>query len=158
MFSHLRRVLVLLLFVLAPLPLAASPAWACSCAGGFDPLERAEMAFVGVVEDMDDELIGSDVKVEFAVESILKGDPGKKVTLVTAKDEASCGYRFVEGGRYQVYSVDGATSSCDGNEMLARMHQEVEDRTRIFWAGSVLVLIAVAGGVTWLIRHPQRSQ
>ncbi|WP_430779614.1 hypothetical protein [Actinoplanes sp. G11-F43] len=158
MVSLLRRVVVLLLLVLAPLPVVASPAWACSCAGGFDRLERAELAFVGVVEEVDGDWIGPDTEVEFAVESVLKGDPGKRVTLVTAKDSASCGYEFVEGGRYQVYSVGGATSSCDGNEMLARMHREVEDRTRIFWVGSVFVLIAVAGGVSWLIRHPRKPQ
>ncbi|SDT73663.1 hypothetical protein [Actinoplanes derwentensis] len=158
MFSHLRRALVLLLLVLAPISVAGSPAWACSCATGFDPLERSEVAFVGVVEDVDADWVGSDVEVEFAVESVLKGDPGSKVTLITAEDSASCGYGFVEGGRYQVYSVGGATSSCDGNELLARMHREVEDRTRIFWVGSALVLVAVAGGLGWLIRHPRKTQ
>jgi hypothetical protein len=150
---HLRRVLVLLLLVLAPSPVAARPAWACSCAADFDPLERAEVAFVGVADDVDPDWFGNEVEVSFAVESVLKGDAGESVTLVTMKDSASCGYGFVEGGRYRVYASGGETWSCDGNELLSTGHGS-GDRTRmIFWGGTVFVLLAVAGGVTWLIRR-----
>ncbi|MDI6099072.1 hypothetical protein QLQ12_30565 [Actinoplanes sp. NEAU-A12] len=151
---HLRRALVLLLLVLAPVPIAAQPAWACSCATGFDPVERSDTAFVGVADDVDAGWLGNEVKVEFAVESVLKGEAGKTVTLVTMKSSASCGYKFVEGGRYRVFATDGETNSCDGNELLSAGHGTGGDRTRmIFWGGTTLVLMAVAGGVTWLVRR-----
>jgi hypothetical protein len=150
---HLRRFLVLLLLVLAPLPVTARPAWACSCADNPDPLERSETAFVGVAEDVDQPLFGNEVKVRFAVESVLKGEPGDPVTLVTMQSSASCGYEFVEGGRYSVYGNGVETNSCDGNELLSTGHDTGgADRTTIFWGGTVLVLLFVAGGVTWLIR------
>ncbi|GIE80909.1 hypothetical protein Aph02nite_68590 [Actinoplanes philippinensis] len=153
MTPHLRRVLVLLLLVLAPIPVAARPAWACSCATGFDPLEQAEVAFVGVADQVDPDWFGSEVEVEFSVESVLKGRPGDTVTLVTMKDSASCGYEFVEGGQYRVYASGGQTWSCDGNELLSAGHGG-GDRTRtVFWGGTVFVLLVVAGGVTWLIRR-----
>ncbi|GAA0427700.1 hypothetical protein Aca07nite_35190 [Actinoplanes capillaceus] len=156
MITHVRRVLVLMLLVLAPIPVAARPAWACSCASGFDPLEQAETAFVGVVQEVDGGLWGSRVDVRFAVESVLKGDVDDSVTVATEKDEASCGYRFVEGGRYRVYATGDRTNSCDGNELLATgVETGGADRSRIFWAGSVVVVLLVAGGVTWLIRHPR---
>jgi hypothetical protein len=150
---YLRRVLVLLVLVLAPIPVVARPAWACSCAVGFDPLERAEVAFVGVADEVDPDWFGNEVEVSFVVESVLKGDTGDSVMLVTKKDSASCGYEFVEGGRYRVYANGGETWSCDGNELLSTGHA-ADDRTRmIFWGGTVFVLLAVAGGVTWLIRR-----
>jgi hypothetical protein len=151
---HLRRVLVLLLLVLAPIPVAARPAWACSCGGfNFDPLERAEMAFVGVADRVDPDLFGNQVKVEFAVESVLKGGVGKTVTLVTMKDSASCGYEFAEGGKYRVYARGGETWACDGNDLLSTGHASGGRTRTIFWTGTVFVLIVVAGGVTWLIRR-----
>ncbi|MFC4066019.1 hypothetical protein [Actinoplanes subglobosus] len=150
---HLRRVLVLLLLVLAPIPVAARPAWACSCGDNPNPIERAEVAFVGVADDVDPDWFGSQVEVNFAVESVLKGAPGRSVTLVTMKDSASCGYEFVEGGKYRVYANAGETWSCDGNELLSTGH-DVSDRPRvIFWGGTAFVLLLVAGGVTWLIRR-----
>jgi hypothetical protein len=154
MTSHLRRVLVLLLLVLAPIPVFAQPAWACSCATGFDPLERSGTAFVGVARDVDVGWFGNEVEVEFAVESILKGEPGKSVSLTTMEDSASCGYEFVEGGRYRVYATDGETNSCDGNELLSTGHGTGGDRTWIFWGGTVLVVLTLAGGLTWLVRRP----
>jgi hypothetical protein len=150
---HLRRVLVLLLLVLAPIPVAARPAWACSCAVDLDPFEQAQVAFVGVADQVDPDWFGNEVQVEFTVESVLKGAAGQTVTLVTMKDSASCGYDFVEGGRYRVYANEGQTWSCDGNELLSTGHGSGGRTRTIFWGGTVFVLIVVAGGVTWLIRR-----
>lgn len=71
------------------------------------------------------------------------GSTGTKVTLVTVGDPMACG---------------SAVPRCDGTEMQARMHREVEDRTRIFWTGSGLVLVVVVGGLTLLIRHPRGAR
>ncbi|GAA1584486.1 hypothetical protein [Actinoplanes couchii] len=75
-----------------------------------------------------------------AVAPVLNTGPG--VTLVTFNDSMAC----------------GASNSCDDVELQARMHREVEDRTRIFWTGSGIVLIAVVGGLTWLVRHPRTAR
>jgi hypothetical protein len=150
---YLRRFLVLVLLVLSPLPVAARPAWACSCGGLADPLDSSETAFVGVAEDVDEPLFGNETKVRFAVESVLKGQPDDRVTLVTMNDSASCGYDFVEGGRYRVYANSGGTNLCAGNELLSTGHDTGgTDRTTIFWGGTALMLLLVTGGVTWLIR------
>ncbi|HWS32275.1 MAG TPA: hypothetical protein VN408_05975 [Actinoplanes sp.] len=68
------------------------------------------------------------------------GSPGPEVTLVTMGEPVVCAR---------------AVQPCDGIEMQARMHREVQDRTRIFWVGSGLVLVAVVGGLSLLIRHPR---
>lgn len=144
--------------MLAPLPVAAGPAWACSCATDFDPLERSELAFVGVVEDVDGSWTSREVNVEFAVDSVVKGDAGESVTLVTSEDSASCGYEFVEGSRYRVYANDGETSLCDGNELLAA--GDGADRIGTVWVGSILaiVLVVVVGAVTWLAGRSRRTR
>ena len=53
---------------------------------------------------------------------------------------------------------DGAIPGCDPHDLPAAMHREVEDRTRIFWSVSALVLLVVTGGLTWLIRQPSRRR
>jgi hypothetical protein len=61
--------------------------------------------------------------------------------------------RPFEGGRYRVFATDGETNSCDGNELLSTGHGTGGDRTRICWGATALVLLAVAGGLTWLVRR-----
>lgn len=157
MVLYLRRVAVLLLLVLAPLPVAASPAWACSCATDFDPLERSELAFEGVVEDIDASWTSQEVEVEFTVDSVIKGDAGGSVTLVTSENSASCGYEFVAGSQYRVYANDGETSLCDGNELLAAGNGA--GPTRTVWVGSIVafVLVVMGGAVIWLARRSRRK-
>ncbi|MEV6303735.1 hypothetical protein AB0M02_30315 [Actinoplanes sp. NPDC051861] len=154
-----RRLLVLLLFVLAPIPVAATPAWACSCKAGAGVAE-AEVAFVGVVTSID-EAAGSS-RVAFTVESVVKGDPPADVTLTTSDNEASCGYRFDQGGRYRVYAIAGQTSLCSGNEMItatptytARVERVSSDRIHIFWFGLGIVVVVVAAALTALLRQPR---
>ncbi|WP_127544366.1 hypothetical protein [Actinoplanes sp. OR16] len=104
-------------------------------------------------------------RVRFAVEAVVKGTAATEVTLTTSDNEASCGYRFDEGGRYRVYSIAGMTTLCSGNELLtagpspsatARAQQQAAaDRTMIFWAGSGLVALFVVAGLALLLRHPR---
>ncbi|MEU4422927.1 hypothetical protein AB0F81_20060 [Actinoplanes sp. NPDC024001] len=157
----LRRLLVLLLLVLAPIPIAAAePAWACSCAGPADTdRARAEVAFVGVVQSVRPAAAGR--QVAFAVESVARGAVGSIVTLTTSDDETSCGYSFEPGGRYRIYAQDGSTSLCSGNELLTagvghreRVERAAAYRSMVFWAGSGLIFLAVAGGVAWVLRLP----
>jgi hypothetical protein len=155
----LRRLLVLLLFVLAPIPIAASPAWACSCKAGAGAAE-AEVAFVGVVNRVE-RAPGAD-RVTFAVESVVTGDPPAEVTLTTSDSEAACGYRFDPGGRYRVHAIAGQTSLCSGNEMItatpthtARLERVSSDRIHTFWFGLGIVVVVVAASMTALLRQPR---
>ena len=56
------------------------------------------------------------------------------------------------------YVVDDGTPACAPSELPAAMRREVEDRTRIFWGFSGLVVLAVTGGLTRLVRHPARNR
>ena len=67
------------------------------------------------------------------------------VTPATMEITAACGQL-----------VDDGIPACDPHDLPAAMHREVEDRTRIFWGVSALVLLSVTGGLTWLIRQPSR--
>ncbi|MEU4692060.1 hypothetical protein [Actinoplanes sp. NPDC023714] len=158
----MRRLLVLLLLVIAPVPVVASPAWACSCKAG-GGIEDAQLAFDGTVRAVYEG--GGQARVRFAVENVVKGPNQDEVTLTTSDDEASCGYRFEEGGRYRVYAVDGVTSLCSGNELLTaspspsaraeRQRRAAEDRAVIFWTGTGIVVLLVGAGMALLLRQPK---
>jgi hypothetical protein len=117
--------------ILAPV----TPACACSCVGETRPEELAEGAaivFVGIVHDIDAPfqlLQGSadPVTVRFDVTEVHKGDVPERISVVTARDGASCGYPFRAGGQYLVFAqLDGSGSTthlttglCAGNRDLA---------------------------------------
>lgn len=120
----LRRLLVVLVLVATSLTVvSAGPAFACSCAVLDDHLDRADAAFVGVVTEVDEPAgrifsSADAVTVRFAVERVQKGAVGDDVELTTVAEQASCGYDFTEGHRYQVFATDGQTGLCAGNEEL----------------------------------------
>jgi hypothetical protein len=160
-----RRLLVLLLLVIGPIPMVASPAWACSCKEGAG-IAEAELAFDGTVQSV----AAGDGRSElrFAVDAVLKGAAGAEVTLTTSDHEAACGYRFETGARYRVYAVDGTTSLCSGNTLLAtaagaepsaRSQAGTEpaaaDATTVFWGGTAVVTVLVAVGLLLLFRYPR---
>ncbi len=116
--TFLRRALVVLVLAAAALVTAAAPpAWACSCAE-IDPLESAELAFTGVATSVHKPWTSDLVTIRFAVESVQKGKAGDEVELTTHSEGPTCGYPFIEGRRYRVYTNGTDTTSCDGNEDL----------------------------------------
>jgi hypothetical protein len=106
-----------------------TPACACSCAEMTPEASFAEseMAFVGVVTKIDRPLVlmnsGQPVKVTLAVSEVYKGTVSERFVVTTSADGASCGYDFVEGGRYVVlattYEGTVNTGLCSGNRNLA---------------------------------------
>ncbi|CAM2903118.1 hypothetical protein PASE110613_06865 [Paenibacillus sediminis] len=44
------------------------------------------------------------IQVNFEVFEVWKGDVGRKISITTARDSASCGFDFVEGQQYLVYA------------------------------------------------------
>lgn len=120
----LRRLLMLLLLVLAPLPIAAAEP-AWAC-----PCAVAASRSAGPA---------------FGADSTAEGSGGRLVTLSTV-DDVVCA---------------GAASECTGDGVVnaARSHREHVERvsayrTSVFWAGSGLVVFAVAGGMAWVLRLP----
>jgi hypothetical protein len=156
----IRRLLMLLLLVLGSIPIAASPASACSCAVG-GGLDRADLAFVGVVRSV--HANGTGERVEFAVESVLKGKADPIITVRTAAvDSAACGVRFAEGGRYQVFSAAGRTDLCSGNQVVSTGLAAADHRPRssmrwpmILAAGAGVLILVIGAELLWLSREPK---
>ncbi|HEX5596037.1 MAG TPA: hypothetical protein VFX61_08490 [Micromonosporaceae bacterium] len=173
---------LLIVVVLAGLGLfvgPAMPACACSCAEAVSPeeaAERSDAVFVGVVKKIDRPwgLIRSStdpVTVTIDVTEVHKGDVPATVKVVTEADGASCGYEFVDGGRYLVFAsgkvADLRTGLCDGNRNLASESNPFTDghAPRVgepesgwglpFGFGAAAAGLAVAGvGVWWWRRRP----
>jgi hypothetical protein len=110
--------IVLLVLIGAGVLMApAPPAWACSCAV-IDPVAMADVAFAGRVLSIGQDTQGGGRRVEFAVESVLKGSVGSSVVLTTSASSASCGFDFAVGHRYRVFAESGRTGLCSGNVEL----------------------------------------
>lgn len=110
---------------------AARPCLACSCIAASDAehFRQAEVVFVGIVLErrpIAPEPISSSadpVTWVFDVESVQKGEAAEQQEVVSPRDEASCGFEFQIGRRYQVFasrSDDGrlATNLCTGTREL----------------------------------------
>ncbi len=115
---------------------------ACSCIEPGSPLEeldRAALVFTATVisvrEDTPFMGIGAlpangPTTVEFKVHVVWKGELPPNISLTTARYEASCGFTFLEGSRYIVYSRDGETVSlCSRTRLLqeAKADREADE-------------------------------
>lgn len=97
------------------------PGYACSCVPPDPPREalaNSAMVFMGTAvsvpafEDDDGFAVGTDtVRIEFDVQTVWKGTVSQPMVLTTRRWSESCGYPFVEGVTYVVYSRDGSTVS-----------------------------------------------
>ena len=113
-------VLPVLVFVTTP-----SRAYACSCAPLEHPTEslaKSDSVFAGrVVSITESESDNTDypVLVEFDVSLVWKGPDCQTTVLRTSLGASTCGYRFVSGLEYLVYSPDGSrVSSCSRTRLL----------------------------------------
>ncbi|WP_155369258.1 hypothetical protein [Catellatospora vulcania] len=136
-------------------------ACACSCAEP-DPVENtawADLVFVGVVVDIDRPAFststGDLMTARLTVEQVRKGTAQGPVEVKTAMEGPSCGFDFVEGNRYLVYSREGQTSLCSGNELLgAAPEVELEGDVPVaalIGGGAVLLVAALA--LWWVLRR-----
>lgn len=112
--------IVFLLALSGGLLLPVAPALACSCIVPKPPqesLQEAAVVFSGRVVRVEAAVFSSSsldpVTVTFAVDRWWKGPGTQRVTMKTAREGASCGYRFAEGSEYLVY----AYASGDGNDL-----------------------------------------
>jgi hypothetical protein len=143
---------------------APRPACACGCqpATEAEYAQRADLAFEGVVVDVDEPFLPSSdanpVTVRFRVESVTKGPIRSRVALRTGVDEASCGFAFVPGHRYRVYAVGELTGLCAGNRDLGTA-PDVPLEEGWPWAliGLGVAAAVLAGAVTLLLRRGRRA-
>ena len=121
----------------AGLIMAPDPAYACSCAENPPPLEaleRSAVVFAGRVvslktlERLDDTWSSLDpVTVEFEVSRVWKGQDYQTTYLTTARSGASCGFTFVEGEEYLVYSHNATTVSlCSRTRSMAEAEEDLQ--------------------------------
>ena len=97
------------------------PSYACSCVPPDPPKEalaKSDVVFLGTVVSVreyerDDGLLSSTdpTTVEFSVRTVWKGTVSQPMFLTTRRWSESCGYPFLEGVTYVVYSRDGLTVS-----------------------------------------------
>ncbi len=111
-FSFLLPITLLLLALpVAPWPLGASSARACSCSTPTreQAFESAAAVFEGRVTEVTRSKEGPDggapeLMVTLQVVRAWKGVDGERMTVLTAGDEAACGYSFQQGESYLVYA------------------------------------------------------
>ena len=66
--------------------------------------------------------------VEFQVDTVWKGPSYGTMSLTMARSGASCGFTFVEGEEYVVYSRDGATVSlCSRTRSIANAQEDIDE-------------------------------
>jgi hypothetical protein len=124
----MKRILVSLCLAASIIPVAPSPALACSCIASTpeEHADNAKIIFTGMSKRVDRTL--SELTVRFRVSKIFKGDVPRRVTIVTPSDSAACGCSFKEDTRYTVFgSARGErveTNLCSGTTKGRIDHDE----------------------------------
>ena len=113
--------------------------YACSCVPPGPPSEalaESAVVFAGKVtsvrefEDPNATTFSSTdpTTVEFKVDAVWKGPSYETMSLATARSDASCGFTFIEGEEYVVYSRDGATVSlCSRTRPVAYAQEDFDE-------------------------------
>ena len=129
---------VLFLSLIGVSLLFPEPGYACSCIRPGPPseaLEESAMVFEGEVVSLRlYERPGGiwssadPVTVEFEVRTIWKGYDYQTFYLTTPRSDASCGFRFVVGEEYLVYSRNAVTVDiCSRTSLLSEAEDDLEE-------------------------------
>ena len=132
------RLAVIVLLVGLWLVTRPEPSNACSCIDPGPPsaaMAGSAAVFRGKVVsirefDRGDGSWGTDdpTTVEFDVKTVWKGPNHQTLYLTTARSGASCGFTFIEGTEYVVYSRDGATVSlCSRTRALSEAADDLAE-------------------------------
>jgi len=109
------KIILLLTIAAILLTLFPRPAYACSCGiRSFDEeFDYAVAIFAGEVVSLSvpgpvNGMISTadPVKVRFQVQTVWKGPVKSTLVVTTPREDASCGYEFIEGETYLVYAFD----------------------------------------------------
>ena len=111
------------------------PSYACSCVVPGPPSEElanSAVVFKGRVLSVREFDPGGDTwssvdptTIEFDVQAVWKGPVYQTMYLTTPRSDASCGFTFLEGVTYVVYSHDGSTVSLCSR--TARLSEATDD-------------------------------
>ena len=116
----MKRVLLSLCLAASLLPVAQTPASACSCAAASpeDHARWADVVFTGIareVTETDTERITG-----FRLRVLYKGKARRNTDVHSGVQESACGVRFAEGQKYTIFASrsDGQlwTNLCSGNQ------------------------------------------
>lgn len=128
--SRTKRLLIVVFFSALVVVGVAPPCFACSCIASTDQeyYQRADVVFTGRATERHDPSEGGPqgsadpIHWTFDVDGTQKGKVADPVVVETSRDEASCGFTFVEGRRYQVYATNTGeylhTDLCAGTREL----------------------------------------
>ena len=128
----LKITVVLVFFVALFLKISYKPVYACSCARPLPPLEakeRAAAVFAGTV--ISQERSQFEVKVNFQVQRVWKGEIGDTITITTATNSAACGINFRKRQRYLVYAFDNrselSTNLCSRTQLFSSAREDLRE-------------------------------
>lgn len=157
--------LLLALVALGFLLIAPSVAAACSCGGGgarpCAAYWEARAVFTGVVMQVTDSGVrggrGESIRpfnyklVRFKVLNWFRGPRQRAAQVLTGPGDGECGYRFIPGRRYLVYTEEGAdgqlyTSACTATKPLAEAD---DDLSFIRGLSAAPPLAAIYGNVNY---------
>lgn len=115
----------------------ASPVHACSCIVPGPPREelgQSSAVFTGTVLSIRPALLplGTGKTVTFTVDKAWKGVTDKKLTVATAKHSAECGFPFIAGQQYLVYTRNEggqrlSASLCSRTKELAQTQTDLDE-------------------------------
>lgn len=104
--------------------------YACSCVTPGSPSEETATSaavFMGRVVSVRESNRDS-TTIEFGVSTVWKGPSYETTFLTTDRLDASCGFTFVEGDKYVVYSRDGSTVSlCSRTRSLSEAQHDLAE-------------------------------
>lgn len=120
-----KRVVVIGLVTVMIVPFVSS----CSCLeGSLDgAINSSSLIFSGTVTEIDT-VSSHEYAVVFDVETVWKGQRDRHIVVRTARSGASCGYSFVEGESYLVYSDNEtySVSLCSRTAPLAEAETDLQ--------------------------------
>lgn len=126
----LKMTIVLLFFAALFVKISYKPASACSCIRPAPPLEAKEQAaavFSGTV--ISQESSQFEVKVNFKVQRVWKGNIGDTVSVITNTNSAACGINFSDRQSYLVYAFENQnqlrTNLCSRTQLLSRAGEDL---------------------------------
>ncbi len=121
---------VLVFFVALFFQISHKVAYACTCLRPAPPLEakeKADAVFSGTV--ISQERSEFEVKVNFRVQRIWKGEIDDTVTITTARSSAACGVNFRVREKYLVYAFSDQnelrTNLCSRTQILSRASEDL---------------------------------
>ena len=132
----IRLILVLSLILIIWFFATTTESYACSCDDPGSPseeLERSAAVFAGKVVSIRDP-DGPDVSdsenhltIGFEVDTVWKGPTYETMYLTTSPHGPACGFGFVEGEKYIVYSHDGSSAHlCTRTKLLSAAQEDLD--------------------------------